>query len=75
MALLLVGADARGVLFDEFSENEFLENGKDHCRQQIVDKRAVGGIRRKSDAKNVEARRAPHKAREEQQGIPFYFHR
>ena len=31
VALLLVGADARGVLFDEFSENEFLEDGKDHC--------------------------------------------
>ena len=55
MAFLLVGADARGVLFDEFSENKLLEDGEHHCRQQIVDKRAVDGIRRKPDAKNVEA--------------------
>lgn len=65
MAFLLVGADARGVLFDEFSENKLLEDGEHHCRQQIVDKRAVGRIRRESDAKNVEACCASHKAREE----------
>ena len=58
--------------FDEFAENEFLEDGKDHCRQQIVGKRAVGGICRESDAKNVEACCAPHKAREEQQRISLY---
>ena len=75
MPLFDIGMDPVCVLFHQLSKDEFLEDSENQNRQQKIQH---GPIRRVSDqsyAKDVKARRTPHKAGEKLQRIAFYFHR
>ena len=72
MPLLLVGADTRRVLFYQSAEHHALEHREDQRGQQKAPHAQIVGIGQNADPQDIEARRAPHKARQQQQCISFY---
>ncbi|HIX04779.1 MAG TPA: hypothetical protein H9865_01515 [Candidatus Fournierella pullicola] len=74
MPLFPVGPNAGGVLFYQRPEHKALKKRKDQSRQAEIQRRAKGRISGQPDPQDVEPRRAPDKAGEQQQGVPFYLH-